>query len=281
MLKVLLLDLDGTLARNGAPLPFALEAMAALRRFETAAGDPLEWCLVSDYRMPGDAESGDTVRSITAEFVRMMDALGIGRFFRPISRRVTLSTHAGALKPDRVLFETALDRLGVAKRWTECLVVSADERTVTACRELGMKGLACGEDVTEWPDAVLAIRQAVAPRSDVDTRAALNLSFGATYGAKITGLEGKPTARRAVARVRMPGQRAPKKVTVDFDESGRIRSLHWPPSAVKMADEAQTMMSSLRYHDRVAFGVGPLPPAATHRFEPRTGQLQRERFSAV
>src|SRR5262245_58309669 len=124
MIRVLMLDLGETLIHNESPLPHVIDALAALMQFETAAGELLEICLVSDFKM---AEPGATQAQINELFLEYLDVLehtGLKDYFEPVERCVTLSTHAGAKKPDRKIFETAIKRLGVSARLEECLFIT-------------------------------------------------------------------------------------------------------------------------------------------------------------
>jgi hypothetical protein len=282
MIKVLMCDVGETLVHDDHPMPFALDCLRALRRFETAAGTPLERCLVSDFGMPASPTTAKELDAITREYVALVDGFGVGPFFRPVRRRVTLSAHAGAAKPDRAVFTTALDRLGVTARLSQCLFVTENANHVQACRDMGMKAIEYGRDTNDWPETLLVVRRMVAPTSTVDTRHALAVYFAATFGAKLVALDGPPTAGRVRARVRLPATGgSTKHVRVRFETDGRVASVEWPEEVAQQADEAAAFVSSLRAHGQLAAAGEPLPPGATHEIDVASGRISRRRVSAV
>src|SRR5262245_28367539 len=112
MLRVVMFDLGGTLVDGTRPFPHVPEALSALTRFETADGNRLEHGLVSDFTMADPPAGPAQVRARFREYLERLDGFGLRRYFRPAERRITLSTHAGVLKPDRRVYQTALLRLG-------------------------------------------------------------------------------------------------------------------------------------------------------------------------
>jgi hypothetical protein len=58
------------------------------------------------------------------EYLKLLEQFGLRAFFEPVDRRVTLSTHAAANKPDRRVFEKAIARLGVSAALTDCLFIT-------------------------------------------------------------------------------------------------------------------------------------------------------------
>lgn len=137
MIRVLMLDLDGTLADQNGVFPHVCEALEALLCFETANGQPLAWCLVSDFQMPAPPSSRNKIETLFRDFTARLKRLGLTEFFRPVTRRITLSTHAGALKPDRRLFETAVRRLGLEAGLDECLFITGLEASRQIAHEPG------------------------------------------------------------------------------------------------------------------------------------------------
>src|ERR671932_559711 len=100
MVRVVLLDLGGTLVGPQEPFPHVTEALAALNELDTPDGEPLLSALVSDFpaAVPPTPEN---VQRRFDEYLVLLDGFGLRSFFEPVERRVTLSTQAGVPKPDR------------------------------------------------------------------------------------------------------------------------------------------------------------------------------------
>ena len=279
MVDVLVLDLGGTLVDGSRPIPHVRAALTALRKFEGSSGRPLRLVLVSDFA-PADPPTPAGVRARFTEYLRLLDGFGLRRFFQPVARHVTLSTHAGTFKPDRRVYELALERLGGGVGLTDCLSITEDAGHVAACKDLGMRALRFGGDFTDWSEAPLLVRHLVDPKSAHNTSLALGVWLEATQGRKLAGLHGKPTEAGAGLRLRPPG---PAAAVVAFDGSGRVDALDWEDSSVARHESA-SFSRSLHEQGQVAPpGAGPLPPGATHREE--VGEQgkpvpRRERFSA-
>ena len=143
MVRVVMFDLGLTLI-DGHHKPFAKvpEALTAIAGLKTSNGTPVKMCLVSDFTMAEPPGVTAKIRALFKEYLAVLDETGLRPFFEPVQRRVTLSTQAGALKPDRKVFETALRRLQVKASLTECLLVTEDAAHVLAVRnELHMQTL--------------------------------------------------------------------------------------------------------------------------------------------
>ena len=270
MIRVLLLDLGGTLVGPDAPLPGAVDALGALSRFETATGDPLQLAVVSDFTMPAPGATKADVDRIVREYLALLDGFGLRRFFRPVDRRVTLSTQAGVNKPDRAVYELALTRLGTGARLADCLSITEDAGHVAACKRLGMTALRFGADFTDWADAPFLIRRLVAPASVADAAETLR-PWLAARGMKLVEVHSASAANAAVTVRSGRGPQTP--VTVRFDPSGRA-----------VVDERDAFLHSLVASGQVAPSGDELPPGATHTVELDAAgepQLTRKRFSAI
>ena len=136
MIRVILLDLGETLVHGQDVIPHAEDALTALRRFTDTDGDPVTLALVSDFRMAQPPATTASVKAIFDEYLGLLDGFGLRRFFRPVGRRITLSTHAGVTKPDRRVYEMALQRLDVGAGLADCLVITEDAAHLRACRGL-------------------------------------------------------------------------------------------------------------------------------------------------
>lgn len=279
MVDVLVLDLGGTLVDGSQPLPHVKEALAALTKFEGSSGRPLQLALVSDFD-PADPPTPAGVKARFTEYLGLLDGFGLRRFFQPVTRHVTLSTHAGTFKPDRRVYELALERLGGGLQLTACLSITEHAGHVAACQALGMRALRFGADFTDWAEAPLLVRHQIDPTSAHNTSLALGVWLAATHRRKLAALRGEPTEAGASARLRPPG---PAVAVVAFDGAGRVSALDWEDE-LAAGREAAAFSRSLRDHGQLAdAGDGPLPPGATHREaigdhgEP---VVRRERFSA-
>src|SRR5204863_4290163 len=106
-------DLSDTLVdRQYRPFPHVPEALTALAALVGQGGKRLPLALVSDFTMPAPPPTPARVQALFADYLRILDATGLRPFFEPVSRHVTLSTHAGVTKPDAEAFTTPLRRLG-------------------------------------------------------------------------------------------------------------------------------------------------------------------------
>jgi len=132
---------------------------------------------------------------------------------------VTLSTHAGVNKPDRRVYELALERLGAGAALADCLSITEDAGHVAACRRLGMQALRFGADFDDWSVAPLLVRHVIDPTSAHNTGLALGVWLAAHDGRKIAGLDGPPSAAGVHLRLRPPG---PASASVTFDADGRV-----------------------------------------------------------
>ena len=279
MVAVLLLDLGGTLVDGDRPFPHVKAALGALQRFRGSSGQPLQLALVSDFH-PAEPPTPAGVKARFSEYLRLLDGFGLRRFFQPVGRHVTLSTHAGVAKPDRRVYELALQRLGTGATLADCLSITEDAAHVAACKGMGMRAMRFGGDFGDWSEAPLLVRQMVDPTSAHNTALALGVWLGAHHGRKVAGLDVEPTAARAIARLRPPG---PPSASFAFDGTGRITSVDFGPAG--HAEEVDAFHRSLAEHGQLAPpGEGPLPPGATHRVEEDASGnrvVRRGRFSAI
>jgi len=151
MVDVLVLDLGGTLVDGDQPFPHVKAALGALQRFRGSSGRPLQLALVSDFH-PAGPPTPAGIKARFTEYLRLLDGFGLRRFVQPVGRHVTLSTHAGVAKPDRRVYELALQRLGAGATLGDCLSITEDAGHVVACQALGMRALRFGGDFADWSD---------------------------------------------------------------------------------------------------------------------------------
>jgi FMN phosphatase YigB (HAD superfamily) len=146
MIKVVMFDLGQTLIDEASrqPFPHAVEALTAITKAHPAP----KTCLVSDFKMEL------TPAKAMKEYVAILEAAGLRSFFEPVQKRVTLSNHAGTLKPSRKIFEKALQRLGVpATPFKHCCFITENAAHIKAVREkLHMQAFQFGVDFTDWAE---------------------------------------------------------------------------------------------------------------------------------
>jgi FMN phosphatase YigB (HAD superfamily) len=165
VVRVLLLDLGGTLVDGNAPFPHVPEALAALAELDGSTGTPLEIALVSDFP-PAVPPTPEAVAQRFTEYLALLDGFGLRGFFEPVERRVTLSTQARVNKPDRRVYELALARLGTDATLADCLSITEDAGHVAACRLLGMQALQFAVDFDDWSAAPELVRRRIDPADE-------------------------------------------------------------------------------------------------------------------
>jgi hypothetical protein len=275
MSRVLLIDLGETLVHDMTVLPNVPQALAAIAEFKGDNGKPLQRALVSDTDMPSSPPTPANVKPIFNRYVATLDALALRSFFEPVAKHVTLSAHAGVLKPDRKVFTLALKRLGVRTTLAECVFVTENAEHIRHCREeLGMKTLQFGKDFTDWADGPLALSAMVAPAA-VNLEAALQPWASANRLDGLSLLQERPGVVYAQAQMWVPisghdlgeaeGVHVPLPVRIDLpnDAHGRITPRVGRPSADDV-NEAASYVKGLVARGEVGKPTGPL---ATHTIE--------------
>ena len=278
-------DLGGTLVDGQRPFPHVPDALGAVNSFETADGQPLRSCLVSDFAMADPPDDPARVEAIFAEYLALLAGFGLAEFFLPPQERITLSTHAGVRKPDRRVYETALRRLGSPAGLPDCLVITEDAAHLAACRILGMSTVrfSTGDD---WLDVLLRMRLLVAPASVADGVEALRPWF-AVRDAELISVAEPISAREAAVRLRVPardpdGRPAARLVDtlVSFDDDGRVLCL----TGSGPDTETAAFVASLRAAGALGVAGRPLAPGVTHTEAiGESGEIvaRRRRFSAM
>lgn len=301
MLCVLMIDLGGTLVdQDDYVFPYVQEALATLQDFETESHTQLSLCLVSDYYMPTTER---TVQTIFEEYVARIKRADLARFFEPVQRHVTLSTHAGVNKPDRRIFELAIERLGLTAGFDECLFITENKEHIEACRSLGMKTLRFGEgrtgsDFSDWSEAPLLIAPMVNAESTNNLEKALRLRLSVEHDVEfmaITGRSKEGTIRgQAKTWHALPNTETdsgsgsqitlPVDVEINMDLQGRVLAIKRHPPDSKQVDEATHYVKTLEENKQISRKRGPLSPGETHRETTnKKGEkrIKRERFSSI
>ncbi len=275
MIKVVMFDLGDTLERGGALLPFAAESVAAVAKFVTSDGEPVEFCLVSDFPL-ADPFEPDRVAGIFAEYLQILDSLGLRALVEPVERRVTLSTHANVWKPDRKVFDLALERLESSAALTACLFITENAAHITAAKALGMECLQFGIDGQDgfetWSDGLLKIALKIDPTSVDNMTAALEVLAESEGLAEIHGvaLDGDVVSAAAQALVTLDDSslgeleglhvQVPAKIELDLKRSTPKVEVKTPHDA---KDEATAFVRSLQAHGKLG-DAPPLLGPATH-----------------
>lgn len=275
MSRVLLLDLGDTLIREMKVLPHVPEALAALAEFKGDDGKPLKRALVSDTRMPALPPTPAKIKPIFDEYLATLDAVQLRSFFEPVSKNVTLSAHAGVMKPDRKVFELALKRLGATAKLSECVFVTENADHIRHCRdELGMKTLQFGKDFTDWSDGPLLLSTMIAP-GKTNLEPSLQQWAAARGLQNVSLLEERPGVTFAQAEMWVPisgagleeaeGANVPLPVRIDLptDAHGRITP-HVGTPAPDDVKEAASYVKGLVARGEIGTDTGPL---ATHTIE--------------
>ena len=125
MIKVAMFDLGMTLIDDSnQPFKHVRAALTKIASLKTADAKRLSTCLVSDFNMADPPVTAQKVDALFQQYLDILDETGLRPYFEPVKKRVTLSTHAGVMKPARLVFEFALHRLNVEATLEECLLVT-------------------------------------------------------------------------------------------------------------------------------------------------------------
>jgi hypothetical protein len=273
MISVLLLDLGDTLVAKGSVLPHVPEALSAIAQFKTGTGKPLRSALVSDYDGPLE------------DYVKLLDGFGLRRFFEPVDERVTLSSIAGARKPERKIFEKALERLQSKVPFSECLFITEDRGRVAACRQFGMKALrfdsdGTGGDFADWSEGPLLIAHLIAPEREDTIAEALKVRLPVIYDVRLAGIT--DLAPNGVNAQVLTGG-LPVRAKIAFDSEGRIRDMNIETPSAEMTAEQAHYVEGLRANRQIEDGEENVL-GTTHRVElDKQGRpvLKRKRYSLL
>ena len=275
MSRVLLLDLGDTLIHEMSVLPHVPEALAAISEFKGDDNKPLQRALVSDTEMPAPPPTPAKIKPIFDRYVATLATLQLQSFFEPVSKHVTLSAHAGVLKPDRKVFALAIKRLGATAKLADCVFVTENPEHIRHCRDVfGMKTLQFGKDFTDWAEGPLLLATMVAPGT-VNLAAALQPWASARGLENLSLLEERPGVPYAQAQMWVPisgaeleeaeGAHVPLPVRIDLplDSKGRITPRVGTPSTEDLK-EAASYVKGLVARGEIGTDTGPL---ATHTIE--------------
>jgi beta-phosphoglucomutase-like phosphatase (HAD superfamily) len=163
-MRAILFDLGDTLvdARN-QPLPGATDLLTAVRHLRDPEGKPVLSGLISDWKMSQNRVQRNLFRR---EYLAELQQSGLDVFFKPLNKRVTLSTDVGAFKPDPLIFQTALDRLAPGLAFHHAVFVTERLAHIKAARKLGLmavhfKGLGRGRGEVDTLADLLPLLQRI------------------------------------------------------------------------------------------------------------------------
>lgn len=301
MVRILMLDLGGTLIDQGNYVfPYVQETLETLQGFETEAHEQLSLCLISDYYMPTPQR---TVQTLFQEYVTLLKSVDLARFFEPVEQHVTLSAHAGVNKPDRPIFELAIQRLGRTADFDECIFITENAGHIEACRALGMKTLQFDEsgsegDFSDWSEAPLLIAQMVNSKNGSNLEKALRLRLSVAHDVEVITITDRSEdgTIRAQAKMWHPlstteagGESIsqvtlPVDVEIDMDPQGRVLAVKSRQPDKEQADEAAHYIKTLDANKQISRKPGPLSAGETHREtvnEKGEKRIKRERFSSI
>jgi len=304
MIRVVMFDLGLTLIDgNNQPFDHVREALAAIASFKTADAKPLRSCLVSDFAMAPPPLTAQKVRVLFNQYLGVLDQTGLRPFFEPVHMRVTLSTQAGTLKPDRAVFETALRRLQVKAMLEECLLITENAAHIKAARNrlhmhtLQFRAAESGHfDFKDWSQAPAMIAHLIDPRQEANMQVAIK-AYLATTGIELPNLEptGEPHIFKVSGQmwcpVAVPGfadlQTVHVSLPVDGDltrgPKGELHSSVSRPTEEQIA-EATAFVGSLAAHGQIASRSATRAAGTTHEIATNDkGQrrLVRKRFSTL
>ena len=299
-------DLGGTLiGEDERPFAHVEDALTTISQFTTPNGDPLRRCLVSDFTMPVPPPTAAKIAALFKEYLAILDRTGLRRFFEPVQRRVTLSTHAGVAKPARKFFQKALQRLRVAVPLTRCLFVTENAQHIRAAREkLEMATLqfrsqeSAVYDFDDWADAPMLIANLVGPKQFANVEAAVKSHLAATRGVTVQSVRPSvtPGAIHVTAQVwkpiTVPDDDELRGVCVPFSvegevhrgDRGEVTSVALGEPSAEELEEAASYVRSLAVHGQIGGHTRTRGARATHRIETDAQgnrRLVRTRFSAA
>jgi len=306
MIRVVFFDLGLTLidSRN-RPFPHVKEALTTIQSFTTAQGKKVLTSLISDFDLPAPPATPAKIAAIFNRYLAVLDGTGLRPFFEPVQRRVTLSTHAGVLKPNRKIFETALARLRSKASLKECLFITENQdhirlaRTALHMSALQFRGsTSTTYDFDDWLQAPAMVAHLIDAAGGSNAETALRHHLSHSHGFDLQAVEGpergatttvrgtlwKPVGKSAGDE--LADVHAPFSVEgeVTRGPAGQIRAVRLAEPASADVTEAASLIRSLARHGQVG-GSSPQPDdAATHDIETDDQgrrRLVRRRFRAI
>ena len=288
MIRVVMFDLGRTLVDDSdQPFPHVKEALGVISTF-TSGGRPLRSCLVSDFLMPTPPVTPHKTKALFNEYLAILDHTGLRPFFEPVQKRVTLSTHAGVGKPNREIFEKALQRLGAKVPLNECLLVTEDPTHIQAVRQtldmptLRFRSSGSTEfDFDDWSQVPMLIANRISAHASANAEAALKVHLAAAYGVDLVSVSAASSAgalkvgAQTWQRISVPGfdnlqdvlVAVPVDGQVTLGANGEIRSVSLERPSGEQVAEVTSYVRSLATHGQIASHAGQRTPIATHEIQ--------------
>jgi len=163
-MKVILFDLGNTLedTQQGVLVEGALETLQTIQGLKAGDGSSPVLALISDFgEIPATPAQ---IQASLDEYLEILNTLGIRQFFEPVAKRITLSTQAGAVKPSKVLFRKAINKISNQLPFEHVMFITERKAHILAARTLGMEAIhfkGPGEtsgDVTKLMDLIPRVR---------------------------------------------------------------------------------------------------------------------------
>ena len=302
MVRIVMFDLGLTLidAAN-QPFPGVTVALETIADFVTQDGAPLRSCLVSDFTMAAPPATPAKIAAIFEEYLAILERTGLRPLFEPVDHRITLSTHAGARKPDRRIFEKAVERLGAPPvPLSDCLLITEDAGHIHEVRSrFDMQALRFQQDFHHWAEAPELIADLVAPHQFANTVALVKANLAAhdfellsaepgedagtvhVHGQvwRPVSIPGFPELQDVDVAIPVEGNMSRKQTKKTSQQAARLAK----PSEENAAETA-AFVESLATHGQIAGPDSDPVTGPTHEIE--TGpkgkrRLVRKRFSAM
>ena len=304
MIRVVMFDLGLTLIDgSGQPFPHVKASLSSIQGF-VVGGKPVQSCLVSDFTMPAPPPTPAKIKVLFEQYLQVfLEPTGLRPFFEPVEKHITLSTHAGDVKPAKKVFTKALERLGTTATLDQCLFITEKADHVDIARkEYGMRTLLFREpgatrfDFDDWSQAPLLIAHLI--ETGANGEAAVKAYLSEVRGLDDVSVE--PTAKpdtftmrgRVWRPISGPGLGEFEGVHVSFPVEGNFtRGSHGSvedlrigePSTEQLA-EAATFVRSLVRNKQIGPASGSRVPRPTHEVtvdEQGRRRLVRKRFTAL
>jgi len=295
VVRVVFFDLGLTLIDDHQrPFPHVADALQTIAQF-TSGGKPVRSALVSDFEMPVPPPTAAKIKAILTRYLAILDPTGLRPFFEPVAKRVTLSAHAGAMKPAAAVFTTALKRLGASTvPFDECLFVTENPAHIAAARTtLGMRALqfrsaAGAGDFDDWQQAPPMIAHLIDGTHGANGEIAVRRHLEAVHGFEAGAFQRSEAARGGTASpstttvagtvwARLddaadPALRGlhapfPSEATVERGPRGEIREVRVTAPPATAVAEASAFARSLATHGQLEGPPGPIGRTATHDIE--------------
>lgn len=299
MIRLLLFEFEDTLIDNsGKVFPHVIEALRAMRGFETENAKGPAMCLVSV------APESPHPNEVFDQLISRLEMLGLRSFFEPVSQKVSLLARAGAERIDRHIFEIAASRSDIDAAPDQCVFLTGDCDAARSATDSGFRTLVFGcdgaeTDFADWADAPLLVAKMLDSNGMKNVEAALRLYLAArenmdlvslTTSANPDTLLGKVSAWHAITNEKLKGLsgvnvKLPAEIRVQLDASGKVKTVDRAEPTPTDKEEAAHFVESLVTHGQIASeSEVPPPRGATHQINTDSEgrrYLVRKRFTAL